>query len=232
MRWTHHRRPSSTPIAFGSGRLPWVGVRYSRAPLSWPDGHLGAVRWLPPNARIAPACCPRASAARHDETLLVEATALARMQASCKHGAAPAPSSTSMSPMPRSSHAFDVGIATAATGIGRGCRTNPQVVGAITSDVTNSRLKKGRHPKSGPIQYHRVPLDGVHAHLPDNHGDQPGAPRNTGRVPLLRACGIERNGRGRRCWWARVAYRLSLGVCYEKVDSSLSASEQPGAEDQ
>jgi hypothetical protein len=35
------------------------------------------------------------------------------------HGAALAPSSISMSPTPRSSHAFDVGIATAATGIGQ-----------------------------------------------------------------------------------------------------------------
>jgi hypothetical protein len=45
--------------------------------------------------------------------------ALARMPASCKHGAALAPSSTSMSPTPRSSRAFDVGIATATTGIGQ-----------------------------------------------------------------------------------------------------------------
>jgi hypothetical protein len=30
----------------------------------------------------------------------------------------------------------------------------------------------GRHPQSGPIQYHRVPLDAVRAYLPDSHGDE------------------------------------------------------------
>ena len=51
---------------------------------------------------------------------------LARMPASCKHGAALATSSTSMSPTPRCSHAFDVGIAIPATGIGQKAATRAQ----------------------------------------------------------------------------------------------------------